>query len=131
MWNFSHQVCFYKSHLLCRKWQMPLSGQVLCVRNGYKRNAYTRTKVCKKPFINPSQGKIVCMCISTLTPPRNNYIWSLQSIVLLWITSSAYHFHAYYIHVTPCLTPSKVQDIKEIGDPDFHLDHSLRIYFYC
>ncbi len=26
------QVCFYKSHLLRRKWLTPLSGQVLCVR---------------------------------------------------------------------------------------------------
>ncbi len=31
-----HQVCFYKSHLLRWKWRMPLSGQVLCVRNGNK-----------------------------------------------------------------------------------------------
>ncbi len=34
--KFSRQVCFYKSHLLRRKWRTPLSGQVLCVRNGYK-----------------------------------------------------------------------------------------------
>ncbi len=34
--KFSRQVCFYKSHLLRRKGRTPLSGQVLCVRKGYK-----------------------------------------------------------------------------------------------
>ncbi len=34
--KFSHQVCFYKSHLSRRKWRTPLSGQVLCVRKGYE-----------------------------------------------------------------------------------------------
>ncbi len=34
-------------------------------------------------------------CISTPSPPRNHHIWSLQRLVLLCITSSAYHFHAY------------------------------------
>ncbi len=65
---------------------------------------YVRTKArfCvqqnlrKKPFINPSQGKIVRTCISTPTPPRNNHVWRLQRLVLLCITSSACHFHAYY-----------------------------------
>ena len=49
----------------------------------------------KNPFRNPSQGKIVRTCISTPTPPRNHHIWSLQRLVLLCITSSACHFHAY------------------------------------
>ncbi len=49
----------------------------------------------KNPFINPSQGTIVRMCISTMSPPRNQHIWILQRLLLVCITSSAYHFHAY------------------------------------
>ncbi len=56
---------------------------------------YVRQNLRKNPFINPSQGKIVHTCISTLSPPWNNYIWSLQHLGLLCITSSAYHFRAY------------------------------------
>lgn len=33
--KFSRQVCFYKSQLMRRNWRTPLSGPVLCVRNGY------------------------------------------------------------------------------------------------
>ncbi len=51
--------------------------------------------LCKNPFINPSQGKSAHTCISTPSPPRNHHIWSLQRLVLLCITSSAYHFHLY------------------------------------
>ncbi len=54
-----------------------------------------RQNLCKNPFINPIQGKIVLTCISTSSPPRNHHIWSLQCLVLLCISSSAYHFHAY------------------------------------
>ncbi len=77
-----------------------------------------RQNLRKNPFINPSQGKIVRMIISTPTPPRNHHIWSLQRLVLLCITSSAYYSHAYSHPRETCLTPSKVQDIKEIWDPD-------------
>ncbi len=54
-----------------------------------------RQNLRKNPFINPSQGKIVRTCISTPSPPQNNHILSLQCLVILCITSSAYHFHAY------------------------------------
>ncbi len=71
----------------------------------------------KKPLINPSQGNIVRMCISTPSPPRNHHVWNLHPLVLLCITSSSYNFHAYSHPRDTCLTPSKVQDIKE-WDPD-------------
>jgi len=45
--------------------------------------------------LNASQGKIVHTCISTPTPPQNHHILSLQHLVLLCITSSAYNFYAY------------------------------------
>ncbi len=60
---------------------------------------YIRTKgyqnLCKNPFIKASQGKIVRTCIFTPSPHRNHHIWSLQRLVLLCITSSAYNFLAY------------------------------------
>ncbi len=68
-----------------------------CVRTKVFRfiKACVRQNMRKNPLINPSQGKIVRMCISTPTPPRNHHIWSLQRLILRCITSSAYHFHAY------------------------------------
>ncbi len=77
-------------------------------------NFFTFIKPCiclnlrKNPFINPSQGKVVRMCISTLTPPRNHHTWSLQRLVLLQ--------HIISMHIP--IHVSKVQDIKEIWDPD-------------
>ncbi len=42
--------------------------------------ACVRQNLRKNPFINPSQGKIVCTCISTPTP-RKHHIWRLQRLV--------------------------------------------------
>ncbi len=67
-----------------------------CVHTNVFRliKACVRRNLRKNHFINPSQGKVVRTCISTPSPPRNHYIWSLQRLVLLCITSSAYHFNA-------------------------------------
>ncbi len=47
--------------------------------------------VQKFPLYIPVSGRL---CVRA-SPPQNHHIWSLQRLVLLCITSSAYHFHAY------------------------------------
>ncbi len=80
------------------------------------------------PLYIPVRGST---CISTPTTPRNHHKWSLQRLVLLCITSSAYHFHAYSHPLDTCLTPSKVKDIKEIWDPDCNSIWAIAYNFIC
>lgn len=63
---------------------------------------YVHQNLCKIPFRNPSQQKIVFICISTLSRPWNNQIWSLQCLVYYELP----HLHtiSIYFHVYPCDT---------------------------
>lgn len=64
---------------------------IFCICTSFQIYKTTRTPEPAQKCINPSQRKILCSCISTLSPPQNHHIWRLRCLVLLCVTSFAYH----------------------------------------